>query len=1344
MRSIRITKVDYSPLEYEYDQGKTKDLEVILTGTERNGEFAKVILKGTRPRFWVPIDPVKEGTFERVLREKIKEFMVTNAESFDCVPNLSVGMLDNLEINRMLIESLGIEIITKRQKGEEGFTNLQAEMLLGYIQNYLSIDEIVGGYKSATTGEPLWCIFVKYPWNVKYLRTYFDIHYQADVNYSEAVRFYYQIGDYITIPDDMDIITPDQIRTYTGKSKFPIRDYNYDIEVGETADGKFGDPETNATGPILCYTYMENRMGKPGGKIYHGTMVKVDENVIRKCLSDPKWLAENCDINTEKLLGKSIEPIKPEDIEIRCFYESNPLVAEYNLLKWEQELISQICPTHIVAYNAPYDHQYRLNRPKAGNNYVKVGTGAKKLPYLDLGKHAQVFDIQEAYKLSQENLPESSSLEFVAGFELGYGKIRKTNIEDMRRNDPNRLSVYNIWDAVLLNRLERKMHLISNAQEKADFHNTDISNYNSAMKLVESMLMFILKKEDEILPSIECVQKLVGNKEISGGGDVMGAPIILERNMFELDNTAEYPMIIISCNIDHRTLIPDSVTDEELIRKKIRFSKLPSIDNEPPRRYYLDKKGILPEVLKKLKAMRDTYKDKMAITKKKRDQFKPDTPEYNALDDQYRTEYNLQFKAKTAMNSFFGVCGTAHIARPFRMAHPGIGSDITNIGRLHNQWNRKMIEQKEIENHKFKVLYQDSVGKDSEIMIFRNDFIEFCTIESLFKRVNFTSDEGKEYYFAPDDVEQIITINDDGKAVVRPIKNIMRHKCSKKMYRVHLTNQWYVDVTEDHSLIGYIGTMKKAKVSCVGERFVEMKADEIGKIASSLVIAKNLPPRAYISYNFPKEMYELFGLFISNGSFAFKGDKNYYVNLSCGNDLDELLEKVIIPLQNHFEFNYCISKSRKGDITMFGLDLVKIFNEHLYNIKENKKKIPKFMYHERFENICAFIRGAFSGDGTIMIRGNGCIVRFTNIDWDMINGLRKLLYLAGVSNSVIQENQPNKYKGKVSGTYSKHITVKSLDNFKERIDFIQKRKSDRLILNYSKKQAAVEDYDFDLSKVQSIEEIEYDDYVYDIEVEQYHRFFANGILVHNTDSSKVVTTPQLKTEEEINKISKMLAEYVNSTFDDFAEQTFGTRSHVLSTKVDSIYKTYFQWGVKKRYAYLDFNDKIETRGVETRRSSATKITKHILTDLFKEILISGDFRTKEIKNILTKYITDIRSGKYDRDCGQSLNVNSENNKFGMRAIQYSNQYLKKNFFVGGGKVVIYKVLAVKDKPVPEHGTVALEWRDNPKDFGIIIDYAESIEAFIEKPVMNILTAFGFSFSQLVSGLSTGKIKEGNF
>ena len=96
------------------------------------------------------------------------------------------------------------------------------------------------------------------------------------------------------------------------------------------------------------------------------------------------------------------------------------------------------------------------------------------------------------------------------------------------------------------------------------------------------------------------------------------------------------------------------------------------------------------------------------------------------------------------------------------------------------------------------IIYGDSVGYDSRIYTLDGEQ-KIC---DLFKSVD--NLKGDKEYHHPTDL-QVLTYDERlQQSCYKPVKYIMRHKISKQVYRVWISNENYVDVTEDHSLIGYL------------------------------------------------------------------------------------------------------------------------------------------------------------------------------------------------------------------------------------------------------------------------------------------------------------------------------------------------------------------------------------------------------------------------------------------------------------------------------------------------------------------------------------------------------------
>lgn len=176
-------------------------------------------------------------------------------------------------------------------------------------------------------------------------------------------------------------------------------------------------------------------------------------------------------------------------------------------------------------------------------------------------------------------------------------------------------------------------------------------------------------------------------------------------------------------------------------------------------------------------------------------------------------------------------------------------------------------------------------------------------------------------------------------------------------------------------------------------------------------------------------------------------------------------------------------------------------------------------------------------------------------------------------------------------------------------------------------------WSFDYVEISKIEEIEYNDYVYDIEVEDTHTFFANNILVHNTDSCYFKTNAEhfTGTDEEIEEISIRLAdtisEQVNKSFPKFVEEAFCIQNdnrYIVKCAREAVAKS----GIfvsKKKYVLklIDLDgvkvDKLKAMGLEMKKTTTPKFIQKFLVNVVEKIL-SG----KESWSEIEKYIVEFR------------------------------------------------------------------------------------------------------------------------
>lgn len=676
-------------------------------------------------------------------------------------------------------------------------------------------------------------------------------------------------------------------------------------------------------------------------------------------------------------------------------------------------------------------------------------------------------------------------------------------------------------------------------------------------QLVEYFLMRYAFDNSEIVPGKPSEQEIDRrNANPIEGAYVKTPEAGVYKSIAVFDFRSLYPSIIIAYNIDPSTLWRDNAAEYNEAPNGVRFLKKPE--------------GIVPKALRIL--LKERGRVKNAYKKN------PDNVFLGARSQ----------ALKIIANSFYGYLGYARS----RWYSRDCAGSVTALGRA---YITKTMES--AEKAGFRVLYSDSVSKDTLLRL-RNieNVVKEEKIENLFTHVDEVGPLGKEYCY-PEEM-YVETVDKDGKVVMGKVKYVMRHKAEKRMYRIWLTNSWHIDVTEDHSLMGFanLATLRKTEVM---KRIVPVKPLEVGKNKKikSLIIKKKSYRNEVESRNYPSKLYELMGFFIGDGCFQrdYKYKKCYYLELACGLEEKEIIENVIVPLQNAGLVRNMIHKG-KGDISINGLELVRLVEREIWN--GNKKVIPSFIFNETEENIFAFLRGLFSSDGTVSMRNGKPIINYSTIDKDLAQTIMRLLWEVGISNSIFRENTENDYDGKKSGTYSYHVVIKAKDIFIKNVGFLTMKKTER-ISTYKETglhKRKIIDKEFDLSWVQKVEEIEYKDYVYDIEVEDYHTFFANGVLAHNTDSIFLLMDDKKKEQalEFMKSYNATLPETMELELEDF---------YISGVFVGK--RGAEGGGAKKKYALLSESGRIKIRGFELVRRDWSNISRETQRMVLDTILKEG-------------------------------------------------------------------------------------------------------------------------------------------
>ncbi|MEK6913712.1 MAG: DNA polymerase domain-containing protein [Nanoarchaeota archaeon] len=794
--------------------------------------------------------------------------------------------------------------------------------------------------------------------------------------------------------------------------------------------------------------------------------------------------------------------------------------------------------------------------------------------------------IQTAY--SQYMQSETMSLNEVANELLGDSKkdFEFKHSSKIKGNEWEKYFEYNLQDSVLTFNLFNKIW--PDLSEFTKIMQEPVFNIsrNGMSANVEDYIIHNLKKFNEIPekhPTYDEIGERKTREKYEGAFVFTPSPGIYEE-IGIFDFTSYWPSIIVTFNLSKSTILEKKEKDSlevEFNKKKFYFSKTP---------------GFFPQMLKDIIEKRKKYKKELA------EKFDP-------IKKARSNAFKLLANASYGYQGFFGAryhCAEASAAT-------------TAISR---EFIQNIINK--IDKEGYKTIYSDSVDGKTKVIIKKDNEIQEENIENLFKHIDSKNELNKEYNFKKG--LKVLTVDDKGKSTFKPVEYVMRHKCNKKMFRVHFTNNWYVDVTEDHSLIGYQSfkfNQSKDKKENILKRLIEIKPEEIKSKVNTIISLKKISYENVKNRNYPKEIYEFMGYFVGDGSFMKnKSNKDYYLRLSLGNDKEEVFNKLIIPLKKlGYIKNHWWSKSRKGDLTVNGLKLVNIISKEFQNA-QGKKIIPRWLFKEEEENIASFLRGLFSADGSVIIRNNAPIIKFTSICEEHINETRKLLYRVGISHSIFRENSINNYYDKKSkktfsnGSQSKNIIIKNKEDFAEKIGFLLERKNKRANIktkNLQKKM--IQDYEFDLQSVKRIEEITTPNYVYDLEVKENHRFFANYVLVHNTDSIAFLLNKKSKEDAKqfLKKLNSTLPGIMELELEDFYKRGIW------------VTKRTGEFGAKKKYALIDYKDKLKIRGFETVRRDWCNLARETQNTILRLVLDNGN--EKEALEYLKKVVKEVKERK---------------------------------------------------------------------------------------------------------------------
>ena len=642
------------------------------------------------------------------------------------------------------------------------------------------------------------------------------------------------------------------------------------------------------------------------------------------------------------------------------------------------------------------------------------------------------------------------------------------------------------------------------------------------------------------------------------------------------DNLDGYQYVDITYDVyDYYRKTPSSAAEKRKIGYKIcRWAQFPN-----------GQKGIMPSILEELLAARKATRK---LIPQQQDDFMK-----NILDKR-------QLSYKITANSLYGQCG----ARTSTFYEKDVAASTTATGRLLLTYAKRVVEEvygdricktskHGIVMSKAEYIYGDSVAKYTPTYIKVNNQIQIVEIEHLAEDYgnnnwnNFIENGKQEKEYC--DINGVETWTESGWT---KLHRVIRHKLAphKKMVRI-LTHTGVVDVTDDHSLLLEDGNEISPKDVSIGTKLLQKTMKQENHSINNDNMNDNM------NDNIELQKAKILGFFFGDGSCgSYKCPSGQKSSWALNNSNMKLIEKYMELCKECYPeyrwMTYDTLKSSKVYKISFSCDnygekkqFIDEYRTLLY--RNNCKIIPDYILNGSIDLQKSFWEGLYDADGDKDPKIFGRIDQKNQISAAQICWLANNI---GYNTSInTRTDKPNIYR--INTT-----------------------------INKQRKCA---------QSIKKIENIEYNDYVYDLTTDNHH--FAAGvgnIIVHNTDS--VFFTFNLQTMEGEDIRGKKALEITIELAKEMGElaSKFLKKPHDLEYE-----KTYMPFCLlsKKRYVGMLYQDTAEkcyqnSMGIVLKRRDNAPIVKDIyggiIDILMKEQNIDNaiEFLKNALQNMIDEKI----------------------------------------------------------------------------------------------------------------------------
>jgi DNA polymerase elongation subunit (family B) len=262
-----------------------------------------------------------------------------------------------------------------------------------------------------------------------------------------------------------------------------------------------------------------------------------------------------------------------------------------------------------------------------------------------------------------------------------------------------------------------------------------------------------------------------------------------------------------------------------------------------------------------------------------------------------------------------------------------------------------------------------------------------------------------------------------------------------------------------------------------------------------------------------------------------------------------------------------------------------------------------------------------------------------------------------------------------------------------------------------------------------------DVYVYDLEVEDTHMFFANNILVHNTDSSYISV---IDNEELGLSVEKDINDYLRNW-----AIGIGIKEELAPhIKLEKIYRKLFfkksktkDGAAKKRYAgHVIWKDghaknELDIKGFESKRSDNAAITRRTMDEFFAKLLIHDD-EPGAIEFLKETYFAVRRGQKSLLECAIPKGVKSDVKSPHRRGMSNSEWLLGVPWTGHSKPMLLYCAVPAVELCITENNV------DKVDTAYVSIDWPKQADKTIRDKMETIVESLGYKWETTIANQMT--------